>query len=62
MERHNQLQDGATDLAGKAFTPSNWRDDPLIFAGSAVNRLMANLDGTSSSKDQDGAPPPEAME
>ena len=27
---HNELRDGVADLAGKAFTPSHIRDDPLI--------------------------------
>ena len=29
--RHNELLYGVADLAGKAFTPSHVRDDPLIF-------------------------------
>ena len=32
MARHNKLRDGVTDMAGKAFTPSHVRNDPLIFA------------------------------
>ena len=27
---HNELRDGVADLAGKSFTPSHVRDDPLI--------------------------------
>ena len=27
---HNELCDGVSDLAGKSFTPSHVRDDPLI--------------------------------
>ena len=27
---HNDLRDGVADLAGKDFTPSHVRDDPLI--------------------------------
>ena len=50
------------DLADKAFTPSNVRNDPLIFAGCAVKRLKANPSGASGTTDQDGAPPPEATE
>ena len=33
MARHNELHDGVTDLAGKSFTCSHVRNDPLIFAG-----------------------------
>ena len=29
--RHNELRDGVTDLAGKAFTPSHVRNNPLIY-------------------------------
>ena len=60
--RHNELQDGVADLAGKNFTPYHLRDNPLIFAGCAVKRLKAKLAGTSGSTDQDSAPPLEAME
>ena len=31
--RHNDIRDGVADLAGKAFTPSHVRDDPLIYSG-----------------------------
>ena len=34
--RHNELRDGVVDLAGKAFTPSHVRDNPLIYSGRAV--------------------------
>ena len=27
---HNELRDGVADLAGKTFTPSHMRDNPLI--------------------------------
>ena len=33
MASHNELRDGVADLAGKAFTPSQVRDDPLIYQG-----------------------------
>ena len=39
---HNNLRDGVVDLAGKSFTPSPVRDDPLIFTGCAVKRPKAN--------------------
>ena len=38
---HNELRDGVADLAGKAFTPSHVRDDPLIYSGRAVKRTKA---------------------
>ena len=60
--RHNELRDEVSDLAGKAFTLSHVRADPLIFAGCAVKRLKAKTAGASGSTDQDGAPPPEATE
>ena len=39
--RHNELRDGVADLEGKAFTPSDVRDDPLIYSGCAVKRTKA---------------------
>ena len=38
---HNELCDGVADLAGKAFTPSHMRDEPLIYSGRAVTRMKA---------------------
>ena len=38
---HNEIRDGVADLAGKAFTPTHVRDDPLIFSGRAVKRTNA---------------------
>ena len=60
--RHNELRDGFADLAGKAFTPSHVRDDPLIFAGRSVKRTKAKPDGASGTTDQDRAAPPEVTE
>ena len=31
--RHNELRDEVADLAGKSFTPSHVREDPLIYSG-----------------------------
>ena len=62
MARHNELRDGVADLAGKAFTPSHERDDPLIFASRTMKMLKAKQAGDSGTIDQDGAPPPEATE
>ena len=45
MARHNELRDGVADLAGKAFTPSHVRDDPLIYSGRAVRRTKATPAG-----------------
>ena len=36
--RHNDLRDGVADLAGKAFTPSHVRYNPLIYSGCAMSR------------------------
>ena len=36
--RHKDLREGVSDLAGKSFTPSHVRDDPLIYSGRAVKR------------------------
>ena len=47
MARHNELCDKVADLAGKAFTPSHVRDDPLILAGRTVKRTKAKPDGAS---------------
>ena len=60
--RHNELQDGVADLAGKAFTPFHVRNDPLIFVGCVVKRPKAKPAGTSGSTDQDNALLPEATE
>ena len=59
--RHNELRDGVADLAGKDFTPSHVRDDPLIYQGCAVKRTKANPDGPSDTTDPDDTRP-EAME
>ena len=62
MARHNEPCDGVADLAGKSFTPSHVHNSPLIFAGCAVKRTKATLDGASGTTDRDRAPPPEVME
>ena len=61
MARHNELRDGVADLAGKAFTPSHLRNDPLIFAGCAVKRTKDTTAGDSGTTDRDREPPPEFM-
>ena len=60
--RHNKIRDGVADLAGKAFTPSHMRNNPLIFAGCAVKRLKVKPAKTAGSTNRDNAPPPEATE
>ena len=45
--RHNELRDGVAYLAGKAFTPSHVRDDPLIYSGHAVSRTKPTPDGST---------------
>ena len=56
---HNKLRDRVADLAGKAFTPSHVRNDPLIYSGHAVKRTKATPAGGSRNNDQAGAPPTE---
>ena len=57
-ERHNELWDGITDLAGKDFTPSHVFDDPLIFSGCAAKSPKAKPVGPIASTDRGGALPP----
>ena len=45
--RHNDLRDGVSDLAGKAFTPDHVRDDPLIYSGRAMSRTKPKPDGSN---------------
>ena len=60
--RNNELRYGVVDLAGKAFTPSHMRNDPLIFAGCAMKRPKSKPEMTTGTTDRDNAPPPEATE
>ena len=62
MARQNEIRDGVIDLAGKAFTPAHVRDNPLIFAGRAMNRTKATPVEASGTTYRDGAPPPEVTE
>ena len=41
--RHYKLCDGIADLAGKAFTPTHIRYNPLIFSGHAVHSTKEHL-------------------
>ena len=49
-------------MAGKAFTPSHVRDDPLIYLGRAVKRKKATPAGASGKKDHIVARPTEFTE
>ena len=62
MVRHNEFHDRVTDLAGKAFTPSYVRDNPIIYSGRAVNSTKATPAGAGGTTDQAGAPPPEVTD
>ena len=62
MARHNELRDGVADLAGKAFTPSHVRDNPLIYLGCAVKRMKATPAGESGISSQSVAQLPEVTE
>ena len=62
MSRHNELRDGVADLAGRAFTLSHMRNDPLIYSGRAVKRMNDTPARASRNKEQSGAPPPEVTE
>ena len=54
---HNELRDGVADLAGKAFTPSHVRNNPLIYQGCAVKRTKSNLAGPSGITETEDTPP-----
>ena len=55
--RHNDLRDGVADLAGKAFTPSHVRNNPLIYQGCAVKRTKSKPAGPSDTTESDDTPP-----
>ena len=46
---HNDLCDGVADLSRKYFTPTHVRNNPLIYAGRAVQRTKAQTYGSNSS-------------
>ena len=60
--RHNDLRDGVTDLAGKAFTPSHVRNDSLIFTCGAVKRMKENPTRSKDTTVPSDTPPLEATE
>ena len=49
------------NLAGKVFTPSHMRNDPLIFAGYAVQWPRENPSRSKATKVPADMPPLEAM-
>ena len=55
--RQNELCDGVVDLAGRSFTPSHVRNDPLIYQGCAVIRLKAQPARPSNNTKQADSPP-----
>ena len=57
MVRHNEIRDRVVDLDGKDFTPSNVRNDPLIYRGCAVKRKKAKPAGNSGTTEKDDTPP-----
>ena len=61
MSQHD-LCDRVADLAGKGFTPSHVRNDPLIFAGCAVRRPKAKLARSKAKTVLSTTPPLEATE
>ena len=60
--RHNDCCDRVADLAGKAFTPTHVHDDPLIFAGCAVNRPKAKQARYKATKYTSSTPLLKSME
>ena len=59
--RHNELRDVVANLAGRAFTPSHVRNDPVIYQGCAMTRSKAHPAQPSDNTKQ-GESPPEAKE
>ena len=59
--RHNELRDGVADLAGRTFTLSHVRNDPLIYQGCAVKRTKSQPAGPRDSTTP-GDTQPEATE
>ena len=47
LQQRHELLDGVADLAGKAFTPSHVRDDPLIYSGRDVSSTKPTPAGST---------------
>ena len=62
MAHLNELRDGVVDLASKAFTLSNMRNNSLIFAGCIVKRPKDTPASNTGSTDWDNMPPPDSTE
>ena len=62
MARHNELRDRVADLAGKPFTPSHVRNDPLIYSSRAVKRTKATPAGAGGNTNHAVVQPPEVTE
>ena len=59
---HNKLCDRVADLFSKAFTPSNVRNDPLVFSGCSMKRQKEKPARTKGTTVPNNAPPLEATE
>ena len=59
---HNELHDRVADLAGKAFTPSHVRDNPLIYSGRAMKRSKATTAGAGGKTNHTVVQLPEVTE
>ena len=62
MARHDELRDRVAYLAGKAFTPSHVRNDPLIYSGRSVKRTKATPAGAGGKTNHAVVQPPEVTE
>ena len=60
--RHNKILGGVADLAGKAFTPSHVRDNPLIYSGRSVRRMNPTPARSTKSKPSEQPAAPEVTE
>ena len=62
MAHHIELRDAVADLAGKEFTPSHVRYEPLIYSGRYMKRTKATPAEDRGNKDHAVAPPPDVTE
>ena len=62
MVRHKKLRDGVAYLAGKSFTPSHVRDDPIIYSGRAMKRTRVAPAGAGATTNNKEVQPPEVTE
>ena len=59
MAHHNKLRYVVADLAGKDFTPTHVREDPLIFAGFSVQRKKSQPAGSTHPPPKNNSEVPE---